>query len=203
MVSGDNNNNDDTKAEASRASADEKVLVKLLEGLQAKSEAVRYPSFQILLCLSEECPEVLYPQWDFLADMLNSKNSYWKLSAVRLIANLTSVDRENRFERIFDRYYDLLNDSVIIAGHVTANSGKIARVKPKLQPAITSRLLNIDHTTQKHKDLIKAGAIESFGEYFTEAENKDEIVKFVEQQLHSESPKTRKMAQEFLEKIAS
>lgn len=99
---------------------------------------------------------------------------------------------------IFDKYYNLLNDSVIVAGHITADSGKIAKAQPQLQAKITNRLLNLDETKQKHKDLIKAGAIESFSEYFEESQDKKRIMDFVKQQLHCESPKTRKIAKEFL-----
>jgi hypothetical protein len=179
---------------------DEKGVYELLEALKSKDETKRYSSFEVLLRLSEEQPDLLYPRWDFLADMLDSDNAYWKLIAVRLIANLTRVDAENRFGQIFDKYYNLMGDSVIVAGHVTANSGKIARAKPELQADITDRLLTIDKTTQKHKDLIKAGAIDSFDEYFTESRDKEKIIEFVKQQLNGESPKTRKKAKEFLKK---
>ncbi len=178
----------------------ERSLPELLEALKSKDDTERYNSFGVLLRLSEQQPKSLYPQWDFLADMLDSDNAYRKLIAVRLIANLTRADTEGRFEKIFDKYYNLLGDSVIIAGHITANSGKIARAKPKLQAEITNRLLNIDMTIQKHKDLVKAGAIESFGEYFEESKDKEKIIEFVEQQLDGESPKTRKIAREFLKK---
>lgn len=167
----------------------EKSLAELLEALKSKDDTERYGSFDVLLHISEENPQSLYPHWDFLAEMLDSDNAYWKLIAVRLIANLTAADSENRFEQIFDKYYNLLNDSVIVAGYVTANSGRIARAKPELQAEITNRLLNIDKTTQKHKDLIKAGAIESFGEYFAEAKDKEKIIEFVRQQLNGESPR--------------
>jgi len=178
----------------------EKSLLHLLEALRSKDDTERYPSFEALLALSQEDPAALYPHWDYLAEMLDSPNAYWKLIAVRLLANLTAVDSENRFEKLFDKYYNLLNDSVIIAGHVTANSGRIARAKPELQSAITDRLLNIDKTSKKHKDLIKAGAIESFGEYFAESEDREKILAFVRRQLDGESPKTRKIAREFLKK---
>jgi hypothetical protein len=186
--------------EKKEATKNEKSIPELLGALKSKDDAERYGSFEVLLDLSEKDPASLYPHWDFLAEMLDGKNAYWKLIAVRLLARLTPVDSENRFEKIFNKYYDLVNDSVIIAGHITANSGRIALAKPALQSAITDRLLNIDNTTQKHKDLIKAGAIESFGEYFEESEDKEGIVEFVKKQLNGESPKTRKMAKEFLKK---
>jgi hypothetical protein len=180
-----------------------KSLAGLLEALKSKDDTERYGSFEVLLRISQQKPETLYPHWDFLAGMLDSDNAYRKLIAVRLLANLTRADSQNRFEGVLDKYYNLLNDSVIIAGHVTANSGRIARAKPALQAEITERLLNIDNTAQKHKDLIKAGAIDSFGEYFADSGDKEKIMEFVKKQLDGESPKTRKKAKEFLKKWGS
>jgi len=65
---------------------------------------------------------------------------------------------------------------------------------------ITDKLLNIDETNQKHKDLVKAGAIEAFDEYFEEAKDKKKILEFVKDQLKCRSPKTKKKATEFLRK---
>jgi len=185
---------------AEEALENKQVLSLLFEGILSKKDTIRYNSFRALLLISEEHPEVLYPKWDFFADLINSDNSYRKLIGVRIIANLTWADTENKFEKIFDKYYDLFNDSVIVAGHLAANSGKIAKAKPKLQTKITDKLLNIDETNQKHKDLVKAGAIEAFDEYFEEAKDKKKILEFVKDQLKCRSPKTKKKATEFLRK---
>jgi hypothetical protein len=179
---------------------DEGQLSELLKNILSKKDKVRHNSFKVLLKTSEEQPEVLYYKWDFFANLIDSDNSYLKLIAVRIIANLTLVDRENKFEKIFKKYYALFNDSVIVAGHLAANSGKIAKTKPKLQTKITNKLLSIDKTNQKHKDLVKAYTIEAFDEYFEEAENKKKIIEFVKKQLNSTSPKARKKAKEFLKK---
>ena len=185
---------------AKKVLKDDNLLFELVENLKSSEETIRYNSYKVLLHITEVRPEVLYSSWDFLEDMLESKNTFWRSSAARLLGNLTMVDSKNKFEKIFDRYYDLLNDSVIIAASITADSGKIVKAKPKLQSKITNKLLNIDKTNQKHKDLIKAGAIESFDEYFEEIKVKKKILKFVREQLNCESPKTRKKAKEFLEK---
>lgn len=183
-----------------KALKDKEVFSELLEGILSKNETIRSNGFKALMLLSEEYPVVLYSKWDHFVEMLDSKNAFFKFMAIQLIANLTKIDKENKFKKIFNKYYDLLNDSVIVAGHITANSGKIARAKPELQTKITNKLLNIDKTIQKHKDLIKAGAIESFSEYFNEAKDKNKIVDFVKAQLHCESPRTKKTAKEFLKK---
>lgn len=190
----------DIESIAQKALQDEGVLSEVLQGVLSAKDAVRFHSFQVLLRLSEGHPGILYPQWGFFAGLIDSDNAYRKFIAVHIIANLTRADIENRFEEIFDKFYHLFNDSVIVAGHVAADSGKIARAKPNLQSQITNRLLNIDKTNQKHKDLVKAGAIEAFDEYYEEAENKEGIVEFVRQQLQCTSPKTRKKAREFLKK---
>jgi hypothetical protein len=146
---------------------------------------------------------VLYPAWDYFVELLDSDNSYHKMSAVHLLTNLVKVDKEDKFQKIFDSYYSLLDDkSVIVAIYVAGNSAQIVRAKPHLENRITNILLNIDKTHHPlgRKELIKAGAIEAFTEYFAYAGNKAKIVEFATKQQDSESPKTRKIATAFLKK---
>jgi hypothetical protein len=194
----------DIKAVAKKALKDDKLLAELLENLRSKNENIRYNSHKILYLITEEHPQKLYPKWDYLVKFLDSDNTYHKLSAVHLLANLTRVDKKNKFENIFDTFYGLLEDkSFITAAYVCGVSGKIALAKPKLQTKITNRLLNIDktHHQQERKDLIKAYIFEAFGEYFDRAKNKKKITEFVKQQLNCQSPKTKKAAKEFLKQI--
>jgi hypothetical protein len=186
---------------AEMALKDEKVLQELLDGVLSKKDAVRYGSFKALNVLSEKHPERLYGKWDFFVDLMRSDNTHRKYIAIYIIANLTKADAENKFEKLFDAYYGLLGDkSVIPAAHVAVNSGKIALAKPMLQAEITNRLLDIDNTVQRHKDLVKASAIEAFEAYFEQSEDKARIIEFVKAQLNCQSPKTRKKAKEFLKK---
>jgi hypothetical protein len=188
---------------ARNAIEDSKALAALFQEVLSKKESARHASFRALLSISEERPEVLYPEWDFFADLIRSDNTSFKYIAIYIIANLTKTDTENKFEKMFEKYYGLLDDaSVIPAAHVAGNSGKIARAKPGLQTKITNKLLNIDktHHAPGRKELIKGYAIEAFGEYFSEAKDRQKIIEFVEKQLNSKSPRTKKTAQRFLEK---
>ena len=189
------------EALAQMALEDEKVLQEAFDGVLSKKDVIRQNSFQTLNFLSEKHPESVYGRRDFFANLIRKGNSIHKYIAVWIIANLTKADPENKFEKIFDDYYGLLGDkSVIPAGHVAAKSGIIALAKPSLQTEITNRLLDIDNTVQRHKDLVKSGAIEAFDAYFEESRDQKRILEFVEAQLDCESPKTRKMVKEFLEK---
>jgi len=194
----------DVEGVAGRVLENEDVLPALLEGVLSRKDTMRFNSFKVLMLLSEEHPELLYrDNWDFFADLIGSDNTYHKYIAIYILANLTRVDTENRFENIFDDYCGLLDDkSVIPPSHLARNSGRIARAKPQLQTRITDRLLSIDDTHHRpdRKELIKSYAIEGFDEYIEEAEDKERITEFVRLQLESGSPKTRKAAKRFLKK---
>jgi hypothetical protein len=198
-----NKKNINVKKVAKKAMEDDSVLSELLEGVLSKKETIRFNSFKVLLFISEEHPKALYAKWDFFADLLSSPNTYFKYIAINIIANLTRVDARSRFEKIFDKFYALLDDkSVIPASHVAGNSARIVQAKPKLQTKITNKLLAIDktHHHPERRDLIKGYVIDAFSEYFEGASNKKKILHFVKDQLESRSPTTRKKAKEFLKK---
>lgn len=188
---------------AKKALGDEELLSELLRGIISKEDQVRHNSFRSLLIISEEHPEVLYPHWDYFSSLLSSENSYHRYIAIYMIANLTRVDTEDQFERISNEYLNLLNDrSVMVAGHLARNLGKIAKAKPHLQTKITKMLLDIDKTYPRpeRRDLMKGSVIEALSEYFEEVKDKKKTIEFVKEQLNCESPKTRKVAREFLKK---
>jgi hypothetical protein len=191
------------KSVAKKALEDKAVLSELLEGVLSKKEKIRFNCFKVLLLISEEHPKALHPQWDFFADLLISPNTYFKYIAIYIIANLAQDDPKNRFEKIFNKYYALLDDeSMIPPAHVAANSAKIAFAKPHLQTKITNMLLGIDKTHHKpeRKDLIKSYVIEAFGELIKGARNEKKMLQFVREQLKAKSPRTKKKAKEFLGK---
>jgi hypothetical protein len=175
-------------------------LSEALDGIMSKKDEVRSDSFRILKRISEEQPNALYPKWDYLANLLNSDNQSHRYISINLLANLAKIDVKNKFETIFDEYFsNIAGERTMVAGQAALNSGKIAKAKPKLQPKITNRLLNIEKTHQgKQIELIKAYVIEAFNEYFEESLDKNQILDFVRAQLESKSPKTRKVAKEFL-----
>ncbi len=178
------------------------LITEYLDGLNSKNETYRYNCFKVLDIISEEKPELLYPKWDFFEDHLRSNNNYHKIAAVIIIANLTVVDKDKRFENFFDEFYsNLKSEKTITPIYVLKYSGKIVKFKPHLEERITSILVNIEKIYNgKQIELLKSAVIESFFKYFDNVKNKDEIINFVKNQLNSESPKTRKIANKFLNK---
>lgn len=201
MLPGLNTKDIDIESLARQALENPQVLSELFRGLSDRQERVGYNCLRALLLLGEEHPQLLYPHWDLFVELLRSENTYFKLRGANLIATCLAADTEHRFKGLFDEYFDVLNGSgVIAASYIARNSGKIARAKPDLQDTITDRLLAIDetHHPAERKDLIKRHALEAFAEYFETSERKAEIMEFARAQLDSKSPKTRKIAKEFL-----
>ena len=187
---------------ALKAVKDDEILSEFLEGILSKKEEVRFNSYQVLLHISENNPDALYPKWDYLAGLLTSDNHYHRYIAINLLANLVKVDEENKFEVNFEQYFDnIAGEKTMVAGQAAMNAGKIARAKPNLQEKITDILLRIDQIHRgKHTELMKAHAITAFDDYFDEVVDKAKILNFVKAQLDSQSPKTKKLAKEFLKK---
>ena len=181
---------------------DDKLLKEISEGILSKKDEIREKNFKILLKISKKYPKVLYSKWDFLIDLLTSDNHFHRYMSINLIANIASIRNADKFMDIFDKYFsNIESNRTMVAGQATLNSGKIAKKIPSIRLKITNILLNIDKIHKgKQIELLKAYAIESFNEYFEEVENKNEILNFVKEQLDSTSPKTRKVAKEFIKK---
>ena len=171
-----------------------------LDGLLSKNETYRYNCFKVINIVSEKKPDVIYPHWDFFKNHLKSDNNYHKMSAVTILANLTSVDKEDRFKKIFNEYFEnIKSEKTIVPIYVVRSSGKIASFKPEFEDKIIELLLNIeDIYPGKQIELLKSAVIESFSELYDKAKKKNKIVSFVKRQLKSDSPKTRKVAREFI-----
>ncbi len=74
--------------------------------------------------------------------------------------------------------------------------------KDILQKLIIQILLDVDQTKRDPEriDLLKADVIQSFEEIFDTSKQKKKILAFVEKQVDCASPKTQKVAKEFLSK---
>jgi hypothetical protein len=173
-----------------------------LDGLTSKNQIYMENCFYVLRVISEKKPDFLHPHWDFFVKYMQSSNHYHKTAAVILISNLTAFDPENKFEDIFDEFFNnLKSEKTMMPMYLLKNSSKIINNKPNLEEKITDIFLDIDNIHPgKQIELVKSAVIESFSEYFDKTSKKNEILGFVKKQLNSSSPKTKKTAKEFLEK---
>jgi hypothetical protein len=183
------------------------LLPIILNGISSSKAAIRYGCAKVLMDLSEESPEKLYPHIEFFIDLLESKYRILTWNAMTIITNLTKVDTQGKFDVIFDRYYTFLNDPYMVTvANIVEHSGKIARSKPYLIPKITNELLKVEdlsitpHLTEECKRVIAEQAIKSFTIFFDKIDDKDKVIAFVERQSNSSRKSLKKAAEKFLNK---
>ena len=180
-----------------------KILKTILEGILSTNDVYRYNCFKVLSSIGLQRPERLYPEWRRFELLLQSKNAFHRGIAVNIIAQLTKVDNKRRFEKIFDEYFDLLNDaSLMVARYVALSAGEIARAKLKSANQITAKLLKVGelHFDKGRRDLIAGDVLQSIEKYFDALTDEKEIIAFAKRLRRSKSPRGKKAAEKFLEK---
>ena len=190
-----------------RVKQDFDLLPVLLKGLYSPKATVRYGCAKVLMDLSEEYPEKLYPYMDAFVELLDSKYRILTWNAMAIIANIAKVDKDQKFDAIFDKYYGFLNNEYMVTvANVVGNSGKSALAKPHLLHKITAELLKVEnipvtpHLTEECKRVIAEKAIGSFDLFFDKIEEKKKVFSFVERQLDSSRRTLRTKAADFLKK---
>jgi hypothetical protein len=192
-----------------RVERDFGLLPVLLEGTCSSKAAVRYGCAKVLMDLSAEHPERLYPYMDAFIGLLDSKYRILTWNALAIIANLVKVDEDKKFDAAFDKYYGFLgNEYMVTVANTVGNSGKIALAKPYLIPRITAELLKVEqvsvtqHLTEECKRVIAESAVKTFDLFFDKLEEKEKkkVLSFVERQLDSSRKTLNAKAKGFLEK---
>lgn len=165
-----------------------------------KNIMVYYHSYYVLSRASEIKPQLFYEYWNDFVELLGNKNSYKRDIGMILIANLITVDGERKFDNIFDKYIEHINDEKFMTAQCCVrNLKKIIQQRKDLIDNIVSILLKIQDTTsypKKQKELLKYDILDIFKIVYDKAQDKDEIKLFIKNCLESISPKTKKMAKE-------
>ena len=186
---------------------DYNLIPVVLNGTSSSKAAIRYGCAKVLMDLSEEHPEQLYPYMDDFIDLLDSKYRILTWNAMAIIADLTRVDEDRKFDAIFDKYFSFIDDEYMVTvANVVGHSGKIALAKPHLIERITNELLKVEnisvtpHLTEECKRVIAEHTIKSFNLFFDKIKQKETVISFVTNHLDSPRKTLRKAAENFLEK---
>jgi hypothetical protein len=179
----------------------------LIHGLSSEKPAIRYGCAKVLMDLSEEEPTRLYPYMDFFSTLLESQYRILTWNAIIIIANLSKVDTEKKFDDIFNKYFQLLqNEYMVTVANVVGNAGKIALAKPYLTKQIVDQLLTVEnistspHLSEECKRVIAEHAIQTFDQIFPQIEQKEKVILFVKKHLKSPRKTLRVKSEAFLKK---
>jgi hypothetical protein len=187
-----------------KAIEDQNLIPALIDGTSSSKASIRYGCSSVLMELSSRQPEQLYQYWNKIVELLDSNYRILIWNAMAVIANLTWVDTEKKFEGIFDKYYCNLNSEYMVTvANLVGNSATIGLAKPYLAPKIAAELLKVEnlsltpHLTEECKRVIAEHAIKTFDTIFDYLEDKEQVVNFVKRQLDSPRASLKREAEKF------
>ena len=180
------------------------LITEVFEGLSADKARIKYGCAKILRLLSEKKPEIIYPWFDFFAELLDSDNSFLKWDAIHVLGNLAAADSEGKFENILDRYLAPIPGPVLItAANVIGGAAKIVLARPALTGRVTREILKVEkakYQTDECRNVALGQSIDSFDRFFPQIEDKKPVIALVQRQLHNTRNSTRRKAEKFLKK---
>jgi hypothetical protein len=185
------------------------LIETLIEIINTEKSSIKFTCEKILRQTSEVKPILIYPYFDFFVDLLQSDNNFLKWGTVITISNLTLSDIDNKFDKIFDKYFKFISGpSMITSSNIIKSSWKIANAKPKLTNKIANEILKVEKASYEIKgefspeckNIVCGYAIDSFDKFFGKIKNKDKIIKFVCNQVNNTRNSVRKKAEKFLKK---
>ena len=192
----------DHRALAESVSHDPARIAEVLDGLGARDPRVKYGCAKVLEVLSEAHPAVLYPMFDRIADLLEGDNKILQWEAIRIIANLARVDKENSVERILDRYLAPVCGPVLVtAANVIGGAATIAAAKPHLVARIASDILKVEHgryQTTECRNVALGQAILALDSLVGQVAEPQPILEWVQRRVRNRRAATRRKAQWFL-----
>lgn len=180
------------------------LLPDVLEGLRSDQASIKYGSDKILRIISEQRPEILYPHFDLFVTFLDSENNFLKWGALSIVANLTAVDSDNKFEDALGKYFSPIQGPALVAAcNIIKGAAKIALAKPALTKRISTELLSIEngkYKTSECRNIALGQVIESISCFFDQIDDKEPVIRFINKQLTNTRAATNKKAEKFIRK---
>lgn len=184
-------------------------LPQLLEGLNHEEGRVRFGYEKILRLISESQPALIYPYFETFVILLDSDNNFLKWGAIITLSNLATMDIDNKFETIFDKYFSPITEmTMITAANIIGNSWKIALAKPELTEKIVHEILKAEKAVYENKgqvspecnNVVCGHAIESFDKFYDRIIERKPLDEFIKRQLNNSRKSVVKKAERFLKK---
>ncbi|MDD1774728.1 MAG: hypothetical protein LUQ24_04305 [Methanobacterium sp.] len=179
------------------------LLDTVLQSIYSETGRVKFRCAKILKIISLKKPEILMEHWNFFVNLLESENKIILWNALDIIANLTAVDQEHKFDDVYPHYYKFLEDeSMVTAAHVVENSDQIITNRPDLEGEITLKLLDINKIPRDGEcaDILSGKALGVFDKHYKSIDDKKKVLEFALNASQSKRNATKIRADKFMKK---
>jgi hypothetical protein len=196
----------DPELEAARAVRSPEAIRRLLDGLNARPARVKFGSAKALMLVSEKSPQLLYPHFDEFAKLLEGPNQILCWNAIRILAQLASVDEAGKLDQILDAYYaPISGPSLVTAANLIASAPAVVQAKPWLADRVAGKIYSVGrarYKTPECRNVALTHAIQSLDQIFPCLSDGQAAVKFVRRHARNSRSSTRKAAEIFLQRHA-
>jgi hypothetical protein len=193
----------DPELEAARAVGRPEAIRRLLDGLSARPARVKFGSAKALVLVSEKSPRLLYAHFDEIARLLEGPNEILCWNAIRILAQLASVDEAGKLEQILDAYYaPISGPSLVTAANLIASAPAIVKAKPWLADRIAEKICRVGrarYKTPECRNVALTHAIQSLDRIFPCLSAGQPALRFVRRHTRNSRSSTRKAAEMFLQ----
>lgn len=176
-----------------------------LDRLNSKDPKIKYGFAKELLKIGAHTPRLLYNHLEYWEELLKSSNNILKWTAVDIIGYLSSVDIENKTDRLIPSLLRFLHGgNLITCNHAIFALGLIAKNKPGLRPMIINEILSISNDTfdtEECKNIATGKVLETLKSLLDNIRNDKDVIAFIEQAKANRRNATRKKADTLLKKI--
>lgn len=184
-------------------------ITTLFDIINTEKSSIKFTCEKTIRIISDIEPLVLYPFFDRLAALLDSNNNFILWGAIISISDIICVDDENKFEKIYEKYFSyLFSPTMITAANVVQNAYKIILSRQQLEKDITKKILDIknytyyikDEPSDECKNVLYGHMLDCFDKYFESSSMREEIIEFAKEQLNNSRVIVAKKAEKFLKK---
>lgn len=188
---------------------DKSLIAVLLDIMENDKTAIKFQAEKVIRKISEEKPILIYPYFERIGALLDSKNSFIRLGAILTIPNLLSVDSEHLWKKIRDRYLQTYRaTSISEFGNGIKGIEKILDAYPEEENTIIPLLLSIENHIFLHKgeqsheclNVARGQIIGVFDELYESSFFKSEMILFADENKNNERKTVKAKAEKFLMK---
>jgi hypothetical protein len=171
----------------------------IIKGFGFEKRRVQSGCAELASLLSEDAPDLLYPNVELFVSNLEAKAPVLRWEAVCTLGNISSVDKLEKTPKLIERFTDFLSDeSIVLQGHSVRALTKIAKAFPETAPDILEALLS--HTKYFPGNRI-GFIVEAMEPFVGNPEFAARVKRFVEPFLESDSRSVVKKARKVMKTL--
>ena len=199
----------DLNAVISKRTVEPDLISRLVDIIENDSGTIKFQCDKILQELSLIHPELVYPEFDRIANHMASPKHFIQWGALITLSRLITVDGGKKFMRIYPEVLKLADsDSMITAANAFKGHIALILVHPELVSDIVRHLIQCENRTYLDKGEVSpecqaimiGHVLDFFDQIVMSSPYKKDMITFANRHLNNPRKKTAQKANAFLDR---